>query len=138
MAFEDLSLDDAPTLATDAAAMAALQQLSAERMQHAQGQPMLVEPAYLVSDCTCRGGRWIGGNTGYCLPANNPTGKYFDMTTKGCLPIPGFVPGAKTSWCQWRGVNVCLWGGVLVGSLLVLYYLKKKKGKGVQSEAATH
>lgn len=125
MGFEGLSMDDAPELATDEAAMQALQN---ERQGLVAQQTLLQQPAFVRNDCACRGGRWVGDDAGYCLPADRPTGNYYDVTSRSCQPIGGVH--AASSWCHWRGWNVCLWSGVLVGGALLVYLLKKKKGGG--------
>ena len=124
MGFEGLSMDDAPELAADAAAYAALQN---ERAGLVANQPELQQPAFVQNDCACRGGRWVGGETGYCLPSDHPTGKYYDVTSRACQSLGGVH--AQTSWCKWRGWNVCLWSGVVVGGALLIYLWKKQKGR---------
>ena len=130
MGFEALSDDVAP-MTTDALAMAALQQLQAERAQVDQGQQALQQPAFVQADCVCRGGVWIGGDTGYCVPAKKPAGNFYDVGSRGCAPLPGF--GGAGSKCSWRGVNVCLIAAALAGGAVLWLLLRKKKP---QAEAA--
>ena len=134
MAFEALD-DDAAASLGDAAADIAL---NAERAQTAQGQTLLQQPAFVRNDCACRGGSWVGDDTGFCLPANKPTGKYFDVGARQCLPLGSSALGG--SRCKWRGVNVCVIGAVLVGGVVLWLLLKKKKpaaAQGAQNASVT-
>ena len=92
-------------------------------------QPLLTQPAWLKSDCLCRGGQWVGEDPqdpnrgGNCVPAANPTGKYFDIPSRGCKPIPT----GKTQGCTYKGVNVCLLGfGLALGGLAIFLMTRKK------------
>lgn len=94
---------------------------------------LLDDPVWQRSDCLCRGGSWAESDlgraeTGFCVPGV-PTGKTFDLATRGCVPIPGYrfpeVSGAF-SFCRQGGMNICLIGGVAVG-LLVLWAVLRKK-----------
>ena len=132
MGFEALDADGAAAL-TDTAAMLAL---NAERARVAQGQPMLQQPEFVRNDCACRGGSWVGDDTGYCLPANKPTGNYFDAGSRQCLPIKSGVLGG--SKCKWHGINVCVVGAILAGGVVLWLLLKKKPAVGAQSASTGH
>jgi hypothetical protein len=132
MGFEGLDADAAAAL-PDAAAMNIL---TAERAQIDQGLPLLQQPEWVKNDCICRGGRWVGDDTGYCLPSNKPTGKYYDVGSRQCLPLGGAALGG--SRCKWRGVNVCVVGAILAGGVVLWLLLRKKKPTGGPSATATH
>ena len=94
--------------------------------------PQVMDPAWLRSDCVCRGGQFVEvpgqPQNSYCLPGV-PTGKMFDVATRGCVPVPGFrapiLPFSAN--CYWKGYNICLYGGIAVGILLLAWALSKNK-----------
>jgi hypothetical protein len=87
------------------------------------------DPVWLRNDCSCRGGTFVEmpgqPQNSYCLPATHPTGKRWDMATRGCLPIKDylapFVPGQKY-WLY----------AMLAGVGLVALYAVTKKKKGAR------
>jgi hypothetical protein len=93
----------------------------------------VIDPVWLRSDCNCRGGRFVEvpgqPQNSYCLPPDVPTGRMFDINTRGCIPIPGYrapiLP--MSAKCYWKGYNICLYGGIALGVILLAWALGKKK-----------
>jgi hypothetical protein len=102
--------------------------------------PMAMDPAWLRSDCDCRGGTFVEvpgqPQNSYCLPPAVPTGKKFDYATRGCVPIPGFKPPIlpTSAMCYWKGYNICLYGGIALAALLLVWAVGKKKGSAPAAE----
>ena len=93
--------------------------------------PAVMDPVWLRSDCNCRGGQFVEvpgqPQNSFCLPPAMPTGKMFDVASRGCVPIPGFrrpIVPAYQQYCYYGRYNLCLIGGIAVGALLLLWALK--------------
>lgn len=100
----------------------------------------VIDPAWLRSDCNCRGGRFVEvpgqPQNSYCLPPDAPTGRMFDINTRGCIPIPGFrqpiLP--MSAKCYWKGYNICLYGGIALGVIFFAWALSKKRAGSASAE----
>jgi hypothetical protein len=87
------------------------------------------DPVFLQNDCTCRGGKFVNvpgqPQNSYCIPGAVQTGKQYNFQTRGCTPINGYQGpgiGSFPSWCYFKGINVCLYGGIALG-VVVLFSL---------------
>jgi hypothetical protein len=130
-----------PATASQAAQVSA--QAQATEAARAGGiGPAVMDPVWLRSDCNCRGGQFVEvpgqPQNSFCLPPVVPTGKMFDVASRGCLPIPGYrgpVVSAYQRNCYYGRYNLCLIGGIALGALLLLWAFKGKKTKSEKSIA---